>query len=365
MRRFRLVPALIVSLALIGAACGSDEGDGATTEGGGATTATGGAGGDTTAAGADTTAAGDTEPAGTAAGSLTSVGMALPGPKNDKGFNQSHYDGLVAAGEKYGFTPNVVENVVDPQARIDALKNLAADNPVVIGVGGEYAEAGLTAAPQYPDVSFVVINGQTDPAIPNLHAYFVRQGVPAYIAGVVAAQLTQAKKVGYLGGELIPPTTQSDDGFKAGVASVDPSIEYASTIVGNFNDPEKAKTAAAAQISAGADVIFALLDAGFPGVEQAVTESGKDVLLINPIFPRCDEGPNIVGVAFLSSGALVDQIVSDAMNGSLPTEPKFYGVENTDIQRFELCDGFAEHQALVDETTDAINAGDVELPEGV
>ena len=230
--------------------------------------------------------------------------MALPGPKNDKGFNQSHYDGLIAASEKYGFTPNAVENVVDPQARIDAMKNLATDNPLVIGVGGEYAEAGLTAAPQFPDVSFAVINGETDPSIPNLHAYFVRQGVPAYIAGVVAAQLSEAKKVGYLGGELIPPTTQSDDGFKAGVAAADPSIEYASTIVGNFNDPEKAKEAAAAQISAGADVIFALLDAGFPGVEQAVEESGKDVLLINPIFPRCDEGPNIVGVAFLSSGAL-------------------------------------------------------------
>ena len=112
----------------------------------------------------------------------------------------------------------MVENVVDPQARIDALKNLAADNPLVIGVGGEYADAGLTAAPQFPDVEFVVINGETDPAIPNLHAYFVRQGVPAYIAGVVAAELTEAKKVGYLGGELIPPTTQSDDGFKAGVA---------------------------------------------------------------------------------------------------------------------------------------------------
>ena len=97
-----------------------------------------------------------------------------------------------------------------------------------------------------------------------------------------------------------------------------------------------------------------------------MTESGKDVLLINPIFPRCDEGDNIVGVAFLSSGGLVDQIINDAGSGALPTEPQFYGVENEEIQRFELCEGFAEHQALVDEErTDAINAGDIELPEGV
>jgi basic membrane protein A and related proteins len=346
MRRRSFVTSVVITLALVGAACGSS---------GGSSTGT-------TAGSTGSSTAGSSTPGST---TLKSVGMALPGPKNDKGFNQSHYDGLVAAGTKYGFTPNIVENVVDPQARIDALKNLAADNPLVIGVGGEYAEPGLTAAPQFPDVQFVIINGQTDPKSPNLHAYFVRQGVPAYIGGVVAAQLTKTKKVGYLGGELIPPTTQSDDGFKAGVAATDSSIEYASTIVGNFNDPEKAKVAAAAQISAGADVIFALLDAGFPGVEQAVTESGKDVLLINPIFPRCDEGPNIVGVAFLSSGGLVDQIISDAMGNTLPKDAKFYGVENQSIQKFQLCDAFTKYQSVVDDTTAKINSGEIKLPEGV
>ena len=134
----------------------------------------------------------------------------------------------------------------------------------------------------------------------------------------------------------------------------------------DFNDAPAAKEAAAAQISAGADVIFALLDAGFVGVEQAVTESGKDVLLINPIFPRCEEGENIVGVAYLSSGGLVDQIISDYEGDSLPTpDPKFYGVENQDIQRFELCEGYAEYQDLVDQTTEGINDGSITLPEGV
>jgi basic membrane protein A and related proteins len=335
MRRIRLVLMALVALSLVAASCGG---------GGGA-----GGGGD----------------AGGGGGAKESVGMALPGPKNDKGFNQSHYDGLIAAGEKHQVATNVVENVVDPQARIDAMKNLAADNGLVIGVGGEYAEAGLTVAPQFSDVKFAVINGETDPNSPNLHAYFVRQGVPAYVAGVIAAQLTETKKVGYLGGELIPPTTQSDDGFKAGVQDTDPDIEYVSTIVGNFNDPEKAKEAAAAQIQAGADVIFALLDAGFPGVEQAVTESGKEVLLFNPIFPRCDEGENIVGVAFLSSGGLVDQIVGDWLNDSMPTEATFYGVENTEIQRFDLCPDWERFQSQVDDLHNQLANNEITLPEGV
>jgi basic membrane protein A len=293
------------------------------------------------------------------------VGMALPGPKNDKGFNQAHYEGLLRAQDELGVKGTVVENVVDPQARIDALKNLAADNDLVIGVGGEYAEAGVTVAPQFPDVQFAIINGQQSDA-PNLHVYFVRQGTPAYVAGVIAAQLTKTKKVGYLGGELIPPTTQSDDGFKAGVLDTDPSVEYASTIVGNFNDPEKAKEAAAAQIAAGADVIFALLDAGFPGVEQAAAESRKEILLMNPIFPRCDEGPNIVGYALLDSAAFVVNVVKDFMNDTMPQgEPRFYGLEDPSVQAFVLCPGWERFQPTVDEVTAKINSGEITLPEGV
>lgn len=293
------------------------------------------------------------------------VGMALPGPKNDKGFNQAHYQGMLDAEEQLGIVPTVVENVVDPQARIDAVRNLAQDNDLVIGVGGEYADAGVTVAPQFPDVQFAIINGeQTDAG--NLHIYFVRQGTPAYVAGVVAAGLTEAGKVGYLGGELIPPTTQSDEGFKAGVESVDPSIEYASTIVGNFNDAEKGKEAAAAQIAADADVIFALLDAGFTGVEQAAEESGKQVLLINPIFPRCEEGENIVGYAYLNSAAFVVNIIEEYQADTMPAgEPKFFGLEDPDVQAFVLCPGWEEHQGTVDDVTEQINSGAISLPEGV
>jgi basic membrane protein A len=295
------------------------------------------------------------------------VGMALPGPKNDKGFNQAHYEGILAAEKSLNVKGTVVDNVVDPQARIDALKNLAASNQLVIGVGGEFAPAGTTVAPQFPDVEFAIINGQTSDAS-NLHVYFVRQGVPAYVAGVVAAMLTKSKKVGYLGGELIPPTTQSDDGFKAGVAATDPTISYSSTIVGNFNDPAKAKETAAAQIDSGVDVIFALLDAGFPGVEQAASASGKTILLMNPIVPRCTEGSNIVGTAVLSSANFVVDIVKEFTAKTMPQgQPKAFGIEDPNIQAYQLCPDWQKSDlvAAVKDATDKINGGQITLPSGV
>ncbi|MCZ7534696.1 MAG: BMP family ABC transporter substrate-binding protein [Acidimicrobiia bacterium] len=356
---WRRTLAALFPLLLVAAACGGDDDDDAS---------------DTTAVTSDTSDSTGTtngDPSGDLPGAGVSVGLALPGPQNDKGFNQAHYNGILLAEEELGITSKVQENVADPDARIDALRNLADGNELVIGVGAEFAEAGLTIAPQFPDVEFMIINGQTDEAVPNLHVYGVRQGVPAYIAGVVAASGLipdlAVDTVGYVGGEEIPPTTQSDDGMKAGVADTDDGIEYVSTIVGNFNDAPKAKEAAAAQLASGADVIFGLVDAGFPGVIQAAEEAGGEAHLFSVIFPRCDDYPNLVGTAFLNSDVLVAQMVEDFLNDAVPAEPLYFGVENLDIQRLELCPSFQTEEltALVDETTAGIVDGSIALPEGV
>ncbi len=262
--------------------------------------------------------------------------------------------------------PSIQENVVDPQATIDALRNLAADNQVVIGIGAEFAEAGVVVAPQFPDVEFMIINGQTSDA-PNLHVYGIRQGVPAYVAGVLGASLTTVNKVGFVGGGEIPPTTQSADAWAAAIETSNPDIENASTITGDFNDAALAKEATAAQIAGGADVIFGFLDAALPGAIQAIDESGSEVLIFGVIFPRCEEFPQIVGTALLNSGKLVLSMIEDYIGGTIPAVPLFYGFEDPDIQSFQLCPGYdtPENQQIVDDTTAGILDGSIALPAGV
>jgi basic membrane protein A len=224
----------------------------------------------------------------------------------------------------------------------------------------------VVVAPQFPDVTFMIINGETSDAS-NLYVYGVRQGVPAYVAGVIAAELTSSGKIGFVGGVEIPPTTQSDIAFSAGATSVDPAIESVSTVVGDFDDAAKAKEAAAAQIAAGADVIFGFVNAGLPGIIDAGTESGKEINAFGVIIPRCEEFDQLVGTAVLDSGALVKSMITDYLDDSIPAEPRFYGVEDPTIQRFELCPAFAteELQSIVDETQRGIVDGEVTLPEGV
>ncbi len=341
--RIRILTVLL-ALGVVAAACGGDDAEETTT----------------TAAPATTTTAAPAEP------EPLTVGMALPGPKNDKGFSQAHYNGLLLVESEMGVKVSVRENVLDPQARVEALRDLAQDNELVIGVGAEYAEPGVTVAPQFPDTTFMVINGQTSDA-PNLFVYGVREGVPAYIAGVVAAHLTTSNQAGFVGGEEIPPLYMADDGFSAGLKSVNPDIEITSTIVGSFIDPQGAFAAASAQLAVGADVIYSYVDSGIAGVIEAIGDAGGNALTFGIIFPRCGDFPEIVGTSILNASGLVLTMTNDYVNGTVPDVPQFFGVENPDVQRFELCPDHVtdELRKIVDDTTAGINDGSITLPEGI
>lgn len=291
------------------------------------------------------------------------VGVALAGPRNDGAFYQTYLEGVTQNAEAMNLKVSVVDNLVDPQQITDALTNLAADNDLIIG-GGSALVAGANAiAAAHPDTTFVM-SGVVKEGVDNLHAYMMLQGVPAYVAGVLAAKVTTTGKVGFIGGAQIPPTSQSDIDFKAGARATNPKIEYAAVTVGSFSDATKAKQAAAAQIADGADVIYAFVDAGLPGVLQAIEESGKDVKVFNPTTDRCAESDALIGFDYQNNQQLVTTILKDYVNGTLPKGTKTYALEDPTIQKLTMCPNTAHLQAEADAVTAKINAGEITMPEG-
>lgn len=302
-------------------------------------------------------------PAPGASSAPTKVGVVLAGPRNDKAFYQSYLDGVQAVADKEGMTVSVVDNVGSPQAAIDALTNLAADNQLIIAGGSSLVSAGNTVASQFPDVTFVM-SGVVQKGVANLHTYATKQGVPAYVAGVVAAQESASGSIGYVGGTDIPPNSQSSIDFAAGAKSVKPDIKVAATTVGSLSDAAKAKEATAAQIANGVDVIYAFQDAGLPGVLDAVSESGKPVKVFNPTTDRCDESPNLLGYAFQDTRVMVGHVLEDFKAGSLPTDPRFYALDDPTVQALKLCPAFGKYEAVVTDTTAKINSGAITMPQG-
>lgn len=295
------------------------------------------------------------------------VGLATIGPRNDKAFSQSHVEGAEKAEQD---TPGVeltsiVDNLEDPTKRIDAFKNLAPTNDLIIGGSATFNQTAEAVAPQFPDKHFIVSTGATEKKLDNVTSLVPEEGQSAVVAGAVMATLSKSKKVGAIGGAEIPPTMHSIAGVKAGIEDVDPSIEFSDTIVGNFNDAAKAKQAAQAMIDEGVDQIFAFLDAGVQGVYQAAEESGKDIGVYSIITLVCEDSEQLVGSAMQDNEAMISSAIADFAAGKLEPGTVFFTLKSPEIVRFELCPGFQDPAVtkVVEETTQRIVDGDLEVPE--
>jgi basic membrane protein A len=288
------------------------------------------------------------------------VGAALLGPKNDGSYNQSVYTGLVKAKTRFGVKLTVVDNVSDKSKEIDVLRSLAQSNALVVAASTTLTTSVARVAPDFPDVQFVVVGGRTKPAR-NIHYVDIAPRAGGYLVGAVAAKLTKTNTIGFVGGALIPPTTETEKGYKLGAKTTNKAIKVQSVIVGSFADPVKGKQAAAAQIASGADVIFGWLDAGYPGVIQAIRASNKPVTGFSVAVSKCKLGSEEVGDHILAYDSASFNVVRDFLKQK--TANHIYGLEDPTVQRLQLCPKYnrADIRAVIAKATKGIVSGKIKL----
>ncbi|HET8673531.1 MAG TPA: BMP family ABC transporter substrate-binding protein [Thermoleophilaceae bacterium] len=305
--------------------------------------------------------------AGSSGGKQIKVGAALIGPKNDKSFNQSAYEGMLKAAKEH---PNlkltsVLENRDNPSNETDAVQTLAPIDQVMVGVSASFGPVFDATVDKFPNTTFVTLFGAPKKFHKNVFSFVPDRGFPAYEAGVIAAHLTKSKVVGFIGGADIPPTEQSLAGFLAGVSSVDPSIKVLKNIIGDFNDVAKAKAATSAMLSDKADVLMPYLDAGIAGAFAAGKESGKNPPMFKLDLPDCSQYANTIGTDVGDNTVATDKMLSAIAGGTLnpPGEAVFAGLENPSLQRLQLC---PKYQKLIGgiakKTVDDLNSGKIKLP---
>jgi basic membrane protein A and related proteins len=265
--------------------------------------------------------------------------IVLPSSKDDKAFSQSGYTGLLNAAKKTGAKVIFQENVAVASAP-EALRNLASQKPtVVLALGGQFADAIASVAPDFPAVQFVGVNGAKTG--PNLSTWSLAEGEVAYLAGIlVAAENPGVKKLGRVAGIQIAPLKFGSAGFIDGARSVDPSIEYINTFTGNMDDVAKAKEATLAAANAGAKFIYTGMNNALVGMEQAADEAG--IFLINNTTNKCREPK--VGVVYFaavnsSTSFATEQIASQVSDGSFKPGVARSNLEYPDAFGVVLCSG--------------------------
>lgn len=199
---------------------------------------------------------------------------------NDKGFNQSAWEGL----EKWGKANNLSKgqngyNYFQPKMVADYDTQLTqaatAKYNVVSAIGNTFKDSVQTVSKKYPDTKFVLVDEIADKKYKNVASVMFHSEQSSYLVGITAA--TKAKEigddtVGFVGGMKNQVIESFLAGYQAGVKSVDPNMKVDATYAGTFSDPAKGQTIAKAKMAQGEHIIFQA--AG--GVGNGVFQAAKD-----------------------------------------------------------------------------------------
>lgn len=209
-----------------------------------------------------------------ASAATLSIGGLFAGKIDDRGFMESGWRGLERARTELGVTTRHIDSVPPQKDQLTAALTQLAESGVdmVVAHGGQNNEAAAEVAAKFPQIRFVVTQGSVTGS--NLASYDVLQEESAYLGGVLAASMTRTGVVGHMSGIRVRPGLKGRAGFAAGVRDTDPKVKLLTNFSGHQDDNALSRRVALAEIAAGADVIFTMLNAGRDGVTQACREKG-------------------------------------------------------------------------------------------
>ncbi len=305
---------------------------------------------------------------GASAALALSAGAALADPaiifdlggKFDKSFNEAAFGGATRWAEETGGSFAEFEITSDAQ-REQAIRRFAEDgnNPIVMA-GFSWATPLAAVAPEYPDLKFSIIDMVVD--APNVQSVVFNEHEGSYLVGMLAAMASEDGTVGFIGGMDIPLIRKFACGYAQGALAVNPDATVIANMTGTtpaaWNDPVKGSELTLAQISQGADVIYAA--AGGTGVGVLQTAADQGVYSIG-----VDSNQNYMhpGSVLTSMMKRVDNAVYDAFKAGAELEAGFnvMGLSNGGVG-YALDENNAD--LITDEMKAAVDAASAQIASG-
>jgi len=241
-------------------------------------------------------------PEGFTANLVTDIGKV-----DDGTFNQFAFEGLQGALDCFGIeNSNVIETVSEADYEANINTSLQSDPNVLVTVGFLITDATAAAATDNADIDFIGID-QFLPEYPaNMVGVLFNEHEGGFIAGALAASLSQTGVIGVVGGrEDVPPVVKFVNGYAAGARSINPDIRVLEIYNESFVDPAKGASDAAQFIGEGADVIFGAGGPTGSGGVKAAAEAGVWAIGVDQDeFFTTFAGGTAPGSEFLASSAI-------------------------------------------------------------
>jgi len=295
-----------------------------------------------------------------------SIAMIFPSTIDDMAWSQAMYSGVMSLQEELGEEKiseiSYSENLYDAVQVGSAMREYAPNYDIVIAHGAQYQNIVDDVARDFPNTTFAYgtsYNAMHD----NVYAYDPHAEEGAYLAGIIAAHVTETEIVGIIGPVKAGDAIKYNSGFEQGVQSVDPEIEIKVGYTGSFGDTVAAREMAETQIAEGADVLTGSAQQTV-GAIRAAAEAG--VYWMSTDVDQSSLAPEAVIASQVLNFKEVVRYIINARDDNV------YGGEHLPLS---FANGFLSYEfnenldhliddeleALIDETLEKLKNGEIEI----
>lgn len=325
-------------------------------------------------------------------GSELQIGLVTDvGTIDDRNFNQYSWEGTLEGAEAVGAAEPqfaISQTSADIGPNIQAFIDQGYDIIVTVGfaAGGDTA----TAAKANPDIHFIGVDqspclteeGDPDPdfgcagdaatLLPNYQGINWREQQPGYLAGIVAASVSETGHIAAMGGTaVIPAVVNYIEGYASGARSVNPDVVVAVSYISGapdtlaFNDPASGQAFAQQMLAQDPqiDVFFQVAGKTGNGVLQAACDAG--IWAIGVDVDQFLSAPETAACTIVSAEKKLTKNVRDAIQ-RIVAGSDMGGAVYLDISTEDVgLSPFHEFEDLISqETRDAIAAAEAGLADG-
>lgn len=311
---------------------------------------------------------------GISVAAFTACQVTDTGGIDDNSFNQTAWKGVQDAMADFGIEGRFLESQAetDYEANINSL--IEGDCDIIITVGFLLGDATRTAAMANPDQKFSIVDFAYDPPIPNVLGQVYSTDEAAFLAGYLAAGISETNVLGVFGGINIPPVTIFMDGFSRGVDYYNTQKDANVVVLGwdpdtreglftnNFESLDDGRAFAQNLYDEGADIVLPVAGPVGLGSAALADELGTDRLRIIGVDADLYLTDPEKGHVYLTSitkrmDATVRQVIEMAMNDMFEGGVLIGSLDNGGVGLAPFHDMEDDVPAELKAELDAIRAG--------
>lgn len=251
---------------------------------------------------------------------------------DDNSFNQTAWRGVLEAQTALGIDARFLESQAETDYEANITSLLGGDCDIIFTIGFLLGDATQEAAAANPDQLFSIVDFAYDPPLDNVLGQVYATDEAAFMAGYLAAGMTETGIVGTFGGINIPPVTIFMDGFAYGVDYYNTQHGTDVTVIGwnpetgeglftnNFESLDDGRAYAQNLYDEGADIILPVAGPVGLGSAALANELGAEELMIIGVDADLYETDPERGHVYLTSivkrmDATVYQVIEQVIDG--------------------------------------------------